>query len=298
MVTSVHRADGRKLLMFHPEIGAIGSRDRNMTSPQIQLALWVVQPALQAMVALVVFRRKLHKDFTTFLTFLIAQVAIFAVEYPLYRWGSRDAYFYVYWFSNSLNLILEFKIIHEVFLDIFRPYHALKDLGTALFKWAALIMILVSVVLISISPGWDDPVANTIMVAYRCVRVIQCGLVLFLLAFAKHLGFSWRRHSFGMALGFGLIAAAELLTHALYSGVHISVDLVNSVNMVTCSGGGLIWLTYSLLNRREVTLPVLVPQRWDDALLDMQPHNETESLIPMFEHMVDRAFSKAQDTHA
>jgi len=269
-----------------------------MTSPQIQLALWVIQPALQAMVALVVFRRKLHKDFPTFLTFLIAQVAIFAVEYPLYRWGSHDAYFYVYWLANSLNLVLEFKIIHEVFLDIFRPYHALKDLGTALFKWAALIMVLVSVVLISISPGWDDPVVNTVLVANRCVRVIQCGLVLFLLAFAKHLGFSWRRHSFGMALGFGLMGAAELLSNALYSGIHISLNIANSINMLTCSSAALIWLAYSLLNRRGVTIPVLVPQRWDEALMDMQPHDETESLIPMFEHMVDRAFSKAQDTHA
>ncbi len=269
-----------------------------MSSSQIQLALWVVQPALQAVAAAVLFRRKLHKDFPTFLTFLIAQVAIFAVEYPVYQWGSREAYFYVFWIANSLNLIFEFKIIHEIFLDIFRPYHALKDLGTALFKWAALIMILVSVVLISISPGWDDPVANTITVAHRCLRVIQSGLVLFLLAFAKHLGFSWRRHSFGLALGFGLMAAAELLTNALYSGVHISVDVVNSINMLTCSCGASIWLAYSLLNRREVAIPVLVPQRWDEALMDMQPHNETESLIPMFEHMVDRAFSKAQDTHA
>jgi hypothetical protein len=269
-----------------------------MSSPQIQLALWVVQPALQAVVAVIVFRRKLHKAFPTFLTFLIAQVAIFAVEFPVYYRGRGEVYFYVYWFANAFNLVLEFKIIHEIFLDIFRPYHALKDLGTALFKWAALIMILVSVVLISISPGWDDPVANTVMVAHRCVRVIQCGLVLFLLAFAKRLGFSWRRHSFGMALGFGLMATSELLTYALYSGTHISVNLTNSINMLTCSGGALVWLTYSILNRREVTLPVLVPQRWDEALMDMQPHSETESLIPMFEHMVDRAFSKAQDTHA
>src|SRR5207302_10046047 len=98
MVTSVHRTDGRKLLMFHPEMGAIGSPDRNMTSPQIQLALWVIQPALQAMVALVVFRRKLHKDFPTFLTFLIAQAAIFAVDYPVYLRVSRAIHSYAFWF--------------------------------------------------------------------------------------------------------------------------------------------------------------------------------------------------------
>src|SRR6266487_149050 len=194
-----------------------------MSSPQIQLALWISQPILQTIVAVAMFRRRLHKDFRVFFAFTLAQIGLFAINFPVYRLASHATYFDVFWLTCAINLVFEFKIIHEIFLDIFRPYHALKDLGTALFKWAALIMILVSVVLISISPGWDDPIANTVMVAHRCVRVIQCGLVLFLLAFAKNLGFSLRRCSFGMALGFGLIAAAELLTNALYSAAHIRI---------------------------------------------------------------------------
>ncbi len=268
-----------------------------MSSPQIQLALWVLQPALQAAVALVIFRRKLHRQFPVFFTFTLTQIAFFAVEFPVYRWFN-SAYFYTFWITTAVNVVLAFKIIHEVFLDIFRPYPALMDLGTALFKWAALIMVLVSVVVISVSPGWDDPLMKTILVVQRCVRVIQCGMVLFLLAFCKHLGVSWRRQSFGIALGFGLFAAVELLTTALYSGSHIGGQTVNAINMTAYNGGMIVWLLYSGLNRREFPLPVLVPQRWDHALTDIHPHDDSESLIPMFEHMVDRAFSKAQDSHS
>src|SRR5438094_4218838 len=89
--------------------------DRPMSSPQIQLALWVLQPMLQAAVALVVFRRKLHKDFPAFFAFTVAQVAIFAVEFPVYRWSRPEIYFDVYWVSAALNVIFAFKIIHEVF---------------------------------------------------------------------------------------------------------------------------------------------------------------------------------------
>ena len=65
--------------------------------------------------------------------------------------------FYVFWSCTAVNLALAFRIIHEVFVDVFRPYPALKDLGTALFKWAAIIMVLVSVALISLSPlGWES----------------------------------------------------------------------------------------------------------------------------------------------
>jgi energy-converting hydrogenase Eha subunit E len=200
----------------------------------------------------------------------------------------------VYWISTAIDVVFEFKIIHEVFLDAFRPYFALQDLGTALFKWAALIMVLVAAVLISISPSWNDPLVKTIIVAHRCVRVVQCGIVLFLLAFSKHVGFSWKRQGFGIALGFGLYAGVELVTNALISGEHISQDMVNVANLGVFNVCVALWLAYVVLNRRETRVPILVPQRWDEALMDVQPHGQTESLIPMFEHMVDRAFSKTQ----
>ena len=269
-----------------------------MSSPQIQLALWILQPALQAIIAVIVFRRKLHKTFPAFFTYTLVQIALFAVEYPVYLRGSSSAYFYTFWAGAAVNIVLAFKIIHEIFLDIFRPYHALRDLGTALFKWAALIMVLVSVVVISISPGWDDPLKQTIEVVQRCVRVVQCGMVLFLLAFCKNLGVSWRRQSFGIALGFGFFAGAELLTTALYSGQHLHFHLMNILNMAAYNVGMVIWMFYSVFNRRHVTTSVLVPLRWDEALNDIHPHGTEESLIPMLEHMVDRAFSKAQDSRA
>jgi hypothetical protein len=265
-----------------------------MSSSQIQLALWISSPILQSIVAVAMFRRRIHKDFPVFFAFTIGQIAIFALDFSVYRWGSHTLYFDVYWISTAINVVFEFKIIHEVFLDAFRPYFALQDLGTALFKWAALIMVLVAAVLISISPSWNDPLVKTIIVAHRCVRVVQCGIVLFLLAFSKHVGFSWKRQGFGIALGFGLYAGVELVTNALISGEHISQDMVNVANLSVFNVCVALWLAYVVLNRRETRVPILVPQRWDEALMDVQPHEQTESLIPMFEHMVDRAFSKTQ----
>jgi hypothetical protein len=269
-----------------------------VTSPQVQLVLWVVQPVLLAAVALAMFRRNIHRQFPFFFIFTIAQVVIFGVEFSVYQLAQYHAYYFAYWTAMAINLVLDFKIIHEIFLDIFRPYHALRDLGTALFKWAALIMVLVSAVLISTNPVWNDPMSRSFLMLQRCMRVVQCGLVLLLLAFCKHLNVSWRRHSFGIALGFGMLAGGELISHALYSGAHISSDLLNISLMGAYNAGVVVWLSYSVLASREPMLAVLVPQRWDNALMDLHPHSEPESLIPMFEHMVDRAFSRTQDGHA
>jgi hypothetical protein len=274
-----------------------------MSSPQLQLALWISQPVLQAGIGIALYRRQLHKQFRAFFAYTAAQVIFFAVSFPIGQHEpiyvdaahSYSLYFVVYYTSAALNVVFAFKIIHEIFLDVFRPYPALKDLGTALFKWAAMIMILVSVVMISMSPGWDDPVIRTIVIVQRCVDVIQCGMVIFLLAFSQNLGVSWRRQSFGIALGFGVSSGVELLSEALNSGLHIRSITSSMVIMTAYEVSLLLWLAYSLAQRLETAVPVLVPQRWDDALMEIQPHKEAESLIPMFEQMVEQAFSKTQD---
>jgi len=265
-----------------------------MSSPLI-LALWVSQPLLQVLLAIIIIRKKLHRAFSAFLVYNVAQIGIFAIQFPIQHWGSAQLYYNVYWLAAALDVVLEFRIIHEIFIDIFRPYPALKDLGSALFKWAAVVMVLVSVVMVSVNPDWNNSVTQTIIVVQRCIRIVQCGLVIFLFAFCKHLRVSWRRQSFGIALGFGIFAATELLTYALFSGWRVHGVMANVTSMAGYNIGMLTWLGYCLLNEKTSAVPVLVPQRWDEALLELQPQMDSESLIPMFEHMVDRALSKAPE---
>jgi hypothetical protein len=64
-------------------------------------------------------------------------------------------------------------------------------------------------------------------------------------------------------------------------------------------GSLLVWLYYGWGNRRRDLVPVLVPQRWDEALAEIQPADaDADSLIPMFEHMVDQALSKSDKARA
>jgi hypothetical protein len=144
----------------------------------------------------------------------------------------------------------------------------------------------------------QDPIVASILTVQRCVRVVQCGLVVFLLAFSGKLGVSWRRLSFGVALGFGVISGSELLTNALFSGQRVHLRLWQMSTMATYHLGMLVWLFYTVANRRSDMVPVLVPQRWDQALMDIQPHQDGDSLIPMFEHMVDQALSRSNQTPA
>ena len=133
------------------------------------------------------------------------------------------AYFWLYWACSAVNLVLGFMVIYEIFLDVFRPYHTLKDLGSVLFKWAALVMSLVGFVVAASSPiGDQGPIVQAVITVTRCVRVAQVGLILFLLVFSRYLGVSWKQHSFGLSLGLGLSAGVELGTLAFHVSGHAS----------------------------------------------------------------------------
>lgn len=257
--------------------------------------LWFAHPVLQSLVAGLMFWRKLHRKFPVFFTYIVAQIVTFAVVFAAHRSQNYPLFFYSYWITAAISLILGFKVIHEIFLDVFRPYYALKDLGSVLFRWAALVMLLVALVVAAASPGMDEgPIVESVLTIQRCVRVIQVGLILFLIVFSKYVGVSWRQYSFGISLGFGSFASAELMAVALRASGHISPSASDLSNMIAYNIAILVWAGYSLVKSpaRGATATLLTSQRWNEGLADLQPSMAPSSLIPRFEDMVDRAFSR------
>jgi hypothetical protein len=260
-------------------------------------ALWIAHPLLQAGIAAIMLHRQMHRRFKFFFAYVVTQILTFAVIFPAFLRQNYSVYFYLYWFSNAISVVLGFKIIHEIFLDVFRPFHTLRDLGTVLFKWAGLVMLLVAgVVSISSSSSQMLPWMQAIVTTQRCIRIIQVGMVLFLLFFSRYLGVSRRQHSFGLALGFGAFAMIELGLIASWVGNHVAELSTVVVNMAAYNVTLLIWLGYVLTNgeAREEGGILLKPQRWEQSLSDIQHPLPADSLIPMFEGMVDRALSRTR----
>jgi hypothetical protein len=265
-------------------------------SHSVVLYLWCAQPILQSVVAVVLWRRKLHKQFPVFFFFLLAQVVNFVIILPLYLSGNLKMYFIPFWLGEAVNAFLGFKVIHEIFLDVFRPYHTLKDLGTLLFRWAGVVMLLVSVV-VAFSNSYDrSPLLHALTTLQRSVRIVQFGLILFLLLFSRFLGVSRKQVSFGISLGFGLFAGVELLLVALNSGGFVGQRILNPINLVTYICAIFIWIGYSLSRQAvRATANHLQTQRWEQGLADLQHPVASDSLIPMFEGMVERAFSRSSN---
>lgn len=261
------------------------------------MALWIAHPILQGTLAAIMLRRKLYKAFPYFFAYITFQIIAFAVTFPFREDRFYQLLFDFYWFTTAISVVLGFLVIREIFLDVFRPYHTLRDLGSVLFKWAGLVMLMVAgVVAASARSGSDDPFVNAILTSQRSVRVVQCGLVLFLLVFARYLGVNWRQKSFGIAVGFGAFAIVELSLVALGTRLDVRV-LSYFVNMTAYNLAILTWTGYMLVKSpvREEAASMLRHQRWEQSLNDLQNPVPADSLIPMFESMVDRALSRTNE---
>ncbi len=258
-------------------------------------ALWFAHPILETGTAALMLQRGLHRKFKFFFAYLIVQIATFAVVFSA-SFHSYSAMFYLYWGFDALSVVFGFAVIHEIFVDVFRAFHTLRDLGTVLFKWAGLVMLLVAgVVSISTNSSEFAPWMQAIVTSQRCVRIIQVGTVLLLLLFSHYVGVSRRQHSFGIALGFGSFAVIELALISSWVGNHLGGTWMSILNMAAYNSTLLVWFGYVALKSpaRDLSVSLLQPQRWERSLSDIHNPLPPDSLIPMFEGMVDRALSRS-----
>ncbi len=182
-----------------------------MTGPQefAFYGLWIAHPILQTLLCVTMIRRKLVRRWPNFFTYTAVQILFFAIEFSAKKFGTSDFYFYVAYLSMTFGVAFGFAAIEEIYRDVFRVYVALRDLGTLLFRWVGLLLVLVAVVVAASAGGNGlDWLVNSIFVLQRSLRVMQCGMILFLMVFIRHLGLTWRSRTFGIAFGFGIVAVA------------------------------------------------------------------------------------------
>jgi hypothetical protein len=265
-------------------------------------ALWIIHPVLECVAIGILLHRKHHKKFPFFLVYLVVQVVYFCVLFPVYTWAS-DRFFDRYYMSLEIASTvvcsaLAFKVLHEVFLEVFRPFHTLRDLGSIMFRWIGLVTLLVSVVVAASTPANLSPLSQASVALQRCLRMSQVGFVLFLLVFSTYLGIRRRDLSFGIAAGFGAFAFWELVTWALWFSGHGPMSLMasNIGTSLVYVGSLMCWSVYA---RQESKVRLsdsttLQSQRWERSLTEVQHPVGGGALIPMFESMVEQALTRAK----
>lgn len=218
--------------------------------------LWISPHVLLAIVAIVIYRRRIYREFPFFMLYALYEIGAFILLYALNSIPSVTAHQYTYAFMATLaiSIALRFGVIKEVSEDLFRENPVLQVTARKSIRWSKALLALVGIACAFYAPG-DQGVRliGGLVVISRGVAVIQSGLLLFLLGFTRFFGLSWRGQAFGIALGLGVLSSVELAASAIRTQVP-GGEWAGALNLLTTGSYlicALIWLGYMLAPERK-----------------------------------------------
>jgi len=162
-----------------------------------------------------------------------------------------------YWRSEFSFLLVEgfikFLVIGEVFTHLLRQYPPLGKLGKALISSVGMVLVFGATATAAYANPTSFWLISATRILGRSVSVVQCGLILFLFAFAAHFHLRWQRFIFGIILGFGIVASANLAHWALvaewlFGQKSVLLDFVVMAVFPVCV---LIWFYYLLVPQKS-----------------------------------------------
>jgi hypothetical protein len=236
--------------------------------------LWIAPHALQIIIAIVMVRRGLWREFPVFFAYTLFQIVeegtLFVLDHraaitPAHYWRDR-------WGFLLFEVPLRFAVIFEIFSSVFRNYPGLKRLTHILFRVAAVALLFTAIVVIAHAP--DDgtyPILSRVDLLELAVSMMQAGLLLLLVGCASYFGLSWRSPAYGFAFGLGIFASVRLATESVrvWNGATAGYvfDLVTMATYHCCV---VIWLAYLLVpetaRRRVKELPENTLEQWNAEL--------------------------------
>ncbi len=197
--------------------------------------------ALQACLAYFIFVRGLHRQTRWFFIYtiyaLVAEPLRFSVRHH------EETYFYVYWATEALYTVLAFFAISEVFRGIFKSFYKIKGFWLLLPAVTILTLLTVGLRWHRLLMAVTYPILGVIISSEIAVSFLQVGIfvLFFFLVSFFHLG--WRQHAFGIALGFGIVAAESLVVFLLRSEFGTKFNpLVRIAGPITYVVAVVIWL--------------------------------------------------------
>ncbi len=184
----------------------------------LSLFLLITPHVLLGVLAVILFKRRLYREFPCFFAYVLYEIAKFTPMFALYTvlGVTSKPYGYAYSATLLLSIALRFGVIGEVSKVLFRESQSLKVSARRLLQGVTGLLLVIGVLLAVYAPGDNSAKWYAgIFVVNRGAAMVQSGLLLALLLFSRFLGLSWRRPAFGIALGLGILTSVDLAYSAL-----------------------------------------------------------------------------------
>jgi len=179
---------------------------------------------LVAALAFLFWRRNLQRRFpamSAYLALRVASAPILAVLlYELQKGHSaleNQAYFFFSWSVYIASAVILFFINIEIFRAALTSFPGLMKFGIIIFRWAVLVSAIVTFSTISVSHHGVMIIPDIALGMMHSVGLLELCLLGFLCLSMNALKLSIRDIGFGLALGFGMMAANDFITASVIS---------------------------------------------------------------------------------
>ena len=205
---------------------------------------WIGSVMAEIFVVTIMLKRDLARRFPIFFFSLgydlVREAALAVTAYE----GAR-AYGLTYWITQPIEYVIAFGVMLEAFRYSLGadPKIPTKTLRAMVFV-AVLLVGLATFLLLH--P--DIPASNLrglILTLDRSIGLLRCGVLLFIWAFARKLGLSWKHHVWGIVLGLGIYSAVGLIAAAIHAATgNLCGDWPARATHLSYFAATIIWAAY------------------------------------------------------
>lgn len=246
-----------------------------MSSNIAMTVMGAIEFLLVAVLAILFWRRKLQRRFPAMGAYLALRVIsapiLALLLYELQQSHTQmqyQAYFFVSWGVYIASAVALFFINIEIFRASLSSFPGLMKFGIIIFRWAVLVSVLVTFSTLTISHHGLMIIPDIALGLMHSVSILELCLLAFLCLSMNALRLSIRDMAFGIALGFGMMAANDFVAASVISH---STSLTSPMQFVYESvilfALG-TWVTYCVIPEPALK-PVVMPAnstvyRWNE----------------------------------
>jgi hypothetical protein len=221
--------------------------------------LWIGPHILQAVLAVLLWRRGFHKQFPVFFAYLVFEASETFTLYGIgiLHLGSVRAWWLVFCVSLVIEGFIRLGVMGELFVHLLRSRPTVAKVGSRLISGVGAVLVLLATLAAAHAPvdSHQFAFAYRSHILQQTLYMIECGLILFLFVFAACFRLAWDKATLGIGLGRGISSSVHLATWAVVAngGLVDKHYLLDFLNMGTYHLCVLIWFYFLLVPQKVAT---------------------------------------------
>jgi hypothetical protein len=230
-----------------------------------------------AALAFIFWQKGFHRRFRATAAYLLLRAVggsllLLILSFESRPWGASHhlgiVYFSGYFAMYVASAVLLFFVCIEVFRSALASFPSISKLAIVIFRWAAVVSVIVSLTSISYAKQGIYIVADISYGLMRSVSVLELCLLAFLCLSMNALRLSTRDMAFGIALGFGIMSTSDFVIASWIGRIRTANDPVQFIGETLMLAALGVWITYCFLPAPPQK-PVLMPAnstiyRWNE----------------------------------